>query len=390
VSAAMTLGYHGVAVDPPALNDWLVENRGYSNGNIDFFKVAEYARVVGGRNIQFMGRTDGANDAAVERLTCEYGPQIVPVWGSAHPPGSPRTGNPRGHFVVTTGRDEPRTTFLISDPAGGVKRTFEGEDYANAYGGYRQFRGPEFQVVDELNGLVFFVHSPAELLVTDPAGRRTGFDAVAGRSYSEIPGASYGANRIDDLTDGSPTASSGTNEFVKTTPMDGDYTVSVMGTGTGTYDLDLRAYSGHGDLSQARYDDVAIEPGQVHGFQFSYAGAGMPEEPEVGGAFTGRGGRRDVDEFTSNSNPTARQTTLPAGTTSFALMIFYGAAIDPDTFTAELGRTDVGHLFSPEPGGMEVVRLPLETGRNVLVLSVEGTVDSRTARDRDRLTFVVP
>lgn len=383
-SAAMTLAYHGVNVDPSTLNDWLIKNQGYSNGNIDFFKVAEYARTVGNTNIQFIGRVDGANDNTLSQLTCKYGPQVIPVWGSGYPPGSNREGLPRGHFVLATGQNADRTTWLITDPAGGRKRTLEG-NYGNVSGGYRQFRGPEYEVTDDLNGLVFFLHSPAEMLITDPSGRRTGFDPITGMTYKEIPGASYDSTRIDDLTDELSTLADASKEFLMVRPIDGEYTIKVTGTGTGTYDLDLRAYNRHGRLARVRYDSVPVTAGQVSTYQLLYSGTDDGEQPKIRGGFPGGGQRSDVDQFLAYANPSQRQTTLPAGTTTFALMITYRETVDPSTFQVELNRTDISGLFNPRPGEMEVVNLPLARGRNVLNLSIEGMAGKRVATDKDRL-----
>jgi hypothetical protein len=51
---------------------------------------------------------------------------------------------------------------------------------------------------------------------------------------------------------------------------------------------------------------------------------------------------------------------------------------------------NVSGLFSPVAGGSEIVNIPLHPGRNVLKLSVEGMVPGRTARDTDRIVFLVP
>lgn len=80
---------------------------------------------------------------------------------------------------------------------------------------------------------------------------------------------------------------------------------------------------------------------------------------------------------------------LPAGTTGFDLTIVYGATIDPASFAVELNGRPLGGL-GPSPGTSQTVTIPLSPGRNVLALSVAGTLaDGRRASDRDRLTFTV-
>lgn len=99
--------------------------------------------------------------------------------------------------------------------------------------------------------------------------------------------------------------------------------------------------------------------------------------------------RGDVDAFLAYAAPGERTIELAAGTTGFDVTIVYGTAIDPATFRAELQGRPFGG-FSPAPATSQTVRVPLEPGRNVLILSVGGALaDGRAATDRDRLTLVV-
>lgn len=102
------------------------------------------------------------------------------------------------------------------------------------------------------------------------------------------------------------------------------------------------------------------------------------------------GQRSSVDELLSYSRPGQRQTTLAAGTTSYSVMIFYGAGLNATSFSATLNGVNVSSTFHPTAGGSEVVTIPLVTGRNVLKLSATGVVGGRTASDADQLVFKVP
>jgi hypothetical protein len=62
-----------------------------------------------------------------------------------------------------------------------------------------------------------------------------------------------------------------------------------------------------------------------------------------------------------------------------------------DTFSATLNKEDISTKFSPEPFTDEEVFIPLQQGKNVLLLSVDGKkADGKIAKDSDRLVFVVP
>ena len=69
----------------------------------------------------------------------------------------------------------------------------------------------------------------------------------------------------------------------------------------------------------------------------------------------------------------------------------YASTTIPATFSARLNGVDITSLFHPQPGTFETVQLVfLQPGRNVLVLSIDGTVSSgRVATDTDRLVFIV-
>ena len=381
-SAAMTLAYHGVDVDPATLNTWLRAHNGYSGTAIDFAKAAEYARTVGGREITYLGKVQVTDTAALRRAICQYGPHPINVYGSS--------GSPTGHFVAATGRDFLSTTFLINDPAGGVERTLGDKNYANTHAGRRVFSGPQHHYDDPFSGMRFFFHSPGDLLITDGQGRRTGYDPVANVVYNEIPGASYDSTAESDPED--PDFVSHTvREFEFMRAPAGDYTVTVTGTGTGTYILDMRTTSRTNAEGSVVFADVPITPGVKHSYNFQFdpastSGGAIP----VGGGFPGGGQSSTVNAFLSYSAPAESQVALPAGTTSYPLMVFFGRGIDPATFTAELNGVSIASLFTPAPGTMNAVGIPLRSGRNVLLLHVRGNDGSRMPRDTDRFTFKVP
>ena len=104
--------------------------------------------------------------------------------------------------------------------------------------------------------------------------------------------------------------------------------------------------------------------------------------------FSGGGQQADVDQFLSYVNP-LEKTTSWGDRTFIDVVVIYGATIDPLSFDASLDGTSVAGFFTPIPGTSETVTIPLLSGRNTLLLSVEGLKPSgQTAKDRDRLTFV--
>jgi hypothetical protein len=109
------------------------------------------------------------------------------------------------------------------------------------------------------------------------------------------------------------------------------------------------------------------------------------------GGFDGGGQRpRDVNKFLTYAQLSATSTALPAGTTSYALLVFFNQNIISSTFHAQLNGIDITSLFSPSPGSGQTIMLPLQKGRNVLQLSVDGNLTNRVATDTDRLVFDLP
>lgn len=85
--------------------------------------------------------------------------------------------------------------------------------------------------------LLFQLFSPADILVIDPLGRRTGMNV--GGEVNEIPGAFYaGAEALIEY-------------LTIPNPIPGTYTVRVRGTGTGTYEL-LSSY-----IEEGFFDDLS-------------------------------------------------------------------------------------------------------------------------------------
>jgi hypothetical protein len=252
------------------------------------------------------------------------------------------------------------------------------------------FTGPEFKWTDRLSGLTISLHSPAELLLTDPQGRRTGRDPTTNSDYKEIPNSGYGDESIADAETGESVPPE--MELDIREPMNGTYILQVVGTESGSYSLYVRPQDRAGKSpAQMFFAEIPTYVGAVHQYVLEYS-ANPGAIMRLSGGFDGHGQRpSDVNKFLSYSNPMSARVQLQAGQRTFPLMVFYGVTISPQTFKATLNGADIRGLFHPSPGGMEMVSLSLVVGSNSLTLSVEGTTASgRVATDTDRLVFLVP
>jgi hypothetical protein len=379
---AMVFGYFGAGIDPPGLNNFLKgRTQGYVGAGAVNATVATQFPRSQNTNVTYRGAGTTAN---LRQAVCSAGPQLMGV----------KCVNRHGvqkatHWVLAYGQDKAKTTWLIVDPNGGATTTLQSK-YNNNFCETRTFQGPEFTFTDQ-TGLTVSFHSPGELLITNPAGQRLGFDPSTNLSFAEIPGSSYNDVGLeDDETETPDDTVDPAKSLELVSPSIGDYNLTITGTGTGTYNMEVQAMDVNGLPSQQTFQNVPIAPNQVQQIIIHYDST-PGAQIQLAGGFDGGGQRpKDVNHFLSYGNPSSDHTSLPAGTTAFPLLIFYSAETLPGTFSATLNGADVTLLFHPVAGGHEFVSLLMQSGRNVLALSISGNLPLRTATDTDRLTFLVP
>ncbi len=135
----------------------------------------------------------------------------------------------------------------------------------------RQTVRPHGEILEEATTgeLVFFIRTPegqaacpAEILVTDPQGRRTGVDPATRELLREIPGANYDEAGIS-LPARSPCGEADEEELevtpklvIQSAPV-GDYRVLVVGKAAGAYTLIIDQYP-----ADWRQPSRRLQPGQ--------------------------------------------------------------------------------------------------------------------------------
>ncbi|NMB99504.1 MAG: hypothetical protein GYA35_04395 [Thermoanaerobaculaceae bacterium] len=362
------LNYHGVAATPKTLNDWLksTSNGYFADGKLNYLKIPDYAASIG-KSIGYEGIVH--TDSYLLNDICTYGPQAIEV-----------QGNPN-HWATAYGKDLSMSSWGIVDPIDGQKKTTDA--YGNNVCRVISFCGPQFNFTDKLNAISFGFYCPVEAYLVDPKGRKMGFDPIANKNYNEIPYSSYGGpvggGNLDD-------------KFLDVIgAVNGDYVVTVVGTGTTQSKYAMEVYARTSSFTEVNnfMDNISTGPNVVNKFLFHYDSSNI-QNSSLSGGFDGGGQRpKDVNKFLTYANPSDSQTELPSGTTTFPLMIFYGKDIITSTFKASLNSVDLTSLFHPKVGTYETVNLPISSGRNVLILSVDGNLPNRIATDTDRLVFIV-
>jgi hypothetical protein len=346
-------------------------------GDLFFEQAADYVAFV-----EAMGSEDRKGADYLPYQVCAWGPQILQV-----APAS-------SHFVVALGRtnDAGTWTWKIHDPGHRLNKTLA-QGYNDTYSSKRLFR--HVNDVREmfprtLHQITFSVYSPAELLVTDPHGNKTGFDPRTNTAYDDIYDSFYESWPPIDPNTGKPADLPSIKKVTVVNPMDGDYTIQVIGTGSGEYYITARPY--YVD-TKAKYESSSelnpITAGEVHQYAYEFKAYSPPAVGFTGGYDGGGQKPSDVNKFLRYVTPVEARTNLPAGTLSYSLTISYGVTVHAATFTAAMDGVDIKGLFKPAAGTLETVSVPVGAGSHTLVLSIDGaTASGRTATDTDRLTFL--
>jgi hypothetical protein len=280
-SWSMMLDYYGhmnnfnVHTNPRELNNWLRQNNGFGGYNDDgsyngklviLDKVIEYGRKVMGLPLFPYVRRGHDTDRLNSLL--EIGtPVILGVL--------PDNKNVPGHYILAVGETnspQPRSsqTWYVNDPyynnLFSIVPTLNDSRYNNAFTNMTWTGMPTGPI--RYASITIYLASPAELLITDPQGRKTGLDPRTNTMYDEIPDASY---LVDGLSpeDGVGDPLHPIKSFHSPFPIDGNYIIQVIGTGEGIYNLDFLNYNDVGDSASATVSRL-IEQGKVDTFSMSY------------------------------------------------------------------------------------------------------------------------
>jgi len=255
----MVLSYYsGVQVDPKDLDDWLAANSGYTpKHGVIWTRIPWFAWERLGLTLAqpvYAATTLSRLDSALA-FENENPPIVNVCWKDCSD-----TNEARWHWVVVIGKSG--SEYLINDPSGWLNRQTLGQYpvWGNMVT-YASASGPTAP------SLWLYLCSPAEMLVTDSLGRRTGIDPTTGEEFSEIPGASYGDEYLSPADD----SGGGTmHTKVLVLPEGGIYTVEVIGTGDGSYTL-LAISSGDGGQPLSQSVTRSVVPGQVDSYVLDYS-----------------------------------------------------------------------------------------------------------------------
>jgi len=267
-SAAMIINYWGqrnqtpFQTNPDVFNTWLRNNQGYDAGNLVIHSAIPRYATQNNVSLYYKGATSGRNDAILDDYLTSGNPVIIGVnlrvdsQGRTYPT----------HYVVATGKTtvSGQPTYSINDPIYGATTLYE--KWSNNYSSITLFSGTQA----DRRSLRVSAHSPVELLVTDPLGRKSGYDPATGTFWNDIPDATYLINAI--AADANPDQGLflESKVLIVNNAIDGQYTVSVLGTGQGVYEVNSIASDWMGQISRRTFTGTA-QAGSVDSQTVSYS-----------------------------------------------------------------------------------------------------------------------
>jgi hypothetical protein len=258
-ACAMVVNYHAASQNvafsttPDQLNSWLNgQPDGWTaNGGPNRYAVARYA-CQNGVLLKYDGDKPKRSDSLTDSYLCASKPVILWVDNAQH-------------FVLATGKDLTSGKYLINDP--GSRQNHDLSTYGDTYAGIFPFSGNAFPS----SALRIVGHSPIELVLTDPAGNKTGVDPTSGETFDQIAGASYATESIKDDADPDSGATTDISKVLDVSnPTDGIYILKVIGTGADAFHIDFDGYDLNGEPSVSTISGNAI-PGLSSNYTVNYS-----------------------------------------------------------------------------------------------------------------------
>ena len=109
----------------------------------------------------------------------------------------------------------------------------------------------------------------AELLLTDPQGRKVGMDPAVRKNYAEVPNAAYEFEGIDDDETGEPGPQTGVI-WLLCGPLTGEYRLEVIGTKEGTYEIEVFSFDDESRSTSRQAGPEPIKAGERHEYKIAW------------------------------------------------------------------------------------------------------------------------
>jgi hypothetical protein len=132
---------------------------------------------------------------------------------------------------------------------------------------------PASSDAEDFSALLISINGNGELLLSDSAGRKLGYDAEKQKNFQEIPGGVYdSADDIDDDDDSAPataanggnsaqTSASGLKRIEVPEAKAGEYVLKVSSDTAGKYSLNIASLNKQGKQSTVDFKNLPVQKG---------------------------------------------------------------------------------------------------------------------------------
>ncbi|MBI4656354.1 MAG: C39 family peptidase [Elusimicrobia bacterium] len=176
------------------------------------------------------------------------------------------------HYTVITAKCEDG--WIAQDPYFGAERKIP---FDKEILGIRSFVASPTYPAPCTRSLLSWLSSPAELLMTDPSGNKTGFEPATKLVIRNILNSGYFMDAIDNPETGE-TDPNPTKQLGIPNPAIGTYKLDVIGIATGTYTLGIDGITENGTVKETMFKGVTAA-GIINTFELNYTG--LLEQPVI-------------------------------------------------------------------------------------------------------------
>lgn len=253
---AMALHYAGIATDPGQLNATLSSENDYIGAGINWGPAT---RDVSSDTLEFHAHRGTDTQYLSQILAMGY-PVIVEV---ANSQGG-------GHYVLVTGYKNGQ--FLINDPGQANDTTLD------AFNNTFETRGYVSDPPGDVSEFDIATANNTQLLIVDPLGRRTGYDASARAVVESVPQSVYFSDNIEssDITGAPGTNTSHIVDIYQ--PLPGTYQIYLFGVNAGNYSASLRTFLADGSPGTSQNLQAALPAASYAAFQVTFGPGGVTSQ----------------------------------------------------------------------------------------------------------------
>ena len=273
------IGIDGTDVNPANINTWLTNHKGYTDSG----------RLKWGKGIEYLGFIDEITGKKMVKLNLDHynasasiDMEEIDSYITSAKPVIARS-NRFGHYFVID--DKSNNVYRVKDSVWYNTKTLnDDKDITNHIQDYDN----HFDIADLFSylqtpkplraSIYIYLASPAELIVIDPFGRKLGRDPITDTIYNEIPDSNYTKDGPIISSD-NPINSEDIHEgrvIYISSPLDGEYSLKVIGTNSGTYTLDFSSYNEAEESTDVTFEGI-IDTGITSNYILNYNR--NPEEP---------------------------------------------------------------------------------------------------------------